>query len=875
MRRNVKNVSLIKVYCSANFPVCAHSTQTGKFVLQGRKSQGGLSEKGPIIERRSFIIKLALKKILIAVLAAMVLGLPTVQAEETDTLLRWKNGGSLPGQLQESSPGTIRWASPYFLDDLVLDINVLDSVVFPKTSNPATETFRVSTVSGDVWIADLIGSDNNTFLFSSKRNGQFRVKRAAVRSLEHRNHPNHLFDGSELTHWKLPKTKKDIDDPAFLIFHEPSYDWHQDNEGHPQTHRNRAELFHALKWPKHFEIDLELAFTEHPPSFVFAFGKNLYQALRLGVWSDKLVAVQGTLSQPMLTIQPEQHNIRLRLTYDESTGVLRVFDFAGNVLLKLEGVKPTAQESGLYIQNRGKNLTVRELKVYRLPVSEPTTQQVDFSKPRVYMMNGKVVQGKLFVQKDSVYVLDTDGTQHDIDLQKVSRVVQPGVSSAALDVETGLPGSAYIKYPDEVVLHGKVTQVNAERVILQTAFADNPVTCSLAGASRLHFNTNRKTNGTVQNTDMLFHTTGNLRGRVLFGENRGILSIQWEPLGALKPARLASNRAAHIRRFLEPTLKAFQHFDTAQFPHAIHLQTGETFPCQITDYDGKTISFQSPFISTQHLDSANIKALEFSDRTHAPSIDRTHPATASADRENGIIEIDMQRLGQNKDGIIEIEMQRLGQNKDGKAIVFRINADDAKKMNEGQLVRTREVKERNPGREWMEMEDDTWIGLIATQPAPKKDKSSSKLERALTVPRFNRDHPPNHILVAKTGDMKRGKFLDFQGQTIQFDSRLRKVSVPIDRVARVVDVSGDAFHQSAATQTEVRVTLTDGSILIFAPLEVQEDRMIGHSSVYGEVSVPVSSIEYLYFGEKAKSFKAAFEKWNIRPAKKTAYGDNP
>jgi len=141
-----------------------------------------------------------LKKILIAVLVVMVLWFPTVQAEETKTLLRWKNGGSLPGQLQESNSGTIRWASPYFLDDLVLDINVLGSVVFPKTSNPTTETFRVSTVSDDVWIADLISSDDNTFLFSSKRHGQFRVKRAAVRSLEHRNHSNHLFDGSQLTH---------------------------------------------------------------------------------------------------------------------------------------------------------------------------------------------------------------------------------------------------------------------------------------------------------------------------------------------------------------------------------------------------------------------------------------------------------------------------------------------------------------------------------------------------------------------------------------------------------------------------------------------------------------------------------------------------
>ena len=117
--------------------------------------------------------------------------------------------------------------------------------------------------------------------------------------------------------------------------------------------------------------------------------------------------------------------------------------------------------------------------------------------------------------------------------------------------------------------------------------------------------------------------------------------------------------------------------------------------------------------------------------------------------------------------------------------------------------------------------------------------------------------------------MKRGKFLDFQGQTIQFDSKLREFSVPIDRVARVVDISGDGFHQASATQSaEVRVTLTDGSMLIFEPLEVKDDRMIGRSSVYGEVSVPMRSIEYLYFGEKAKSFKTAFEKWSVRPTKK-------
>ena len=809
------------------------------------------------------------KKILIAVLVVMVLGFPTVQAEETDMLLRWKSGGSLPGQLQESSSGTIRWASPYFLDDLVVDINVLNSVVFPKTSNPATETFRVSTLSDDVWIADLIGSDENTFLFSSKRHGQSRVKRSAVHTLEHRNHFTPLFDGSQLTHWKSKSLtpKKDIDDPMFLAFHAPASNWHRDNEGHPQTHQNKAELFHTLKWPKQFEINLELAFTEHPPSFVFAFGKNLYQALRLEVWSDTLVAVQGTLFEPMLTIQPEQHTLHLRLTYDESAGVLRVFDSTGNLLLRLAGVKPTVQESGPYIQNQGKGLTVQALKVYHQPVSERTAQQVDFSKPHVYLMNGKVVQGELFVQKDSTYVLDTDGTRHDIDLQKVSRVVQPELLSTALDVGTGFP-TPYLKYPDAVVLHGEVTQVNSDSVMLQTAFADEPVTCSLAGALRLHFDTNRKTDERVQNTDMLFHATGNLRGRVLFRENRGILSIQWEPLGALKPVRLANNRSTHIRRFLQPISKGSRHFDTAQYPHALHLQTGETFPCQITDYDGKSISFQSPFISAQHLDSAAMKALEFSDRTSVESLNRT--STTSRWHSVRIT------LKEMENGIRERKVKMFEVSKDGKekAIEGDFNLIT---LEDGRMVVLRDPKAPRKAQDWRdpkkprEVQDvQDWVEFATALQEFQTNKIDVELQRALTVPRFIRDNPPNHILVANTDDMMRGTFLGFNGQTLQFDSKLRRFSIPIHRVARVVDVSGDS-SQPTPTQAEVRVRLTDGSILIFEPLEVQDDSVIGRSSVYGEVSVPVSSIEYLYFGEKAKSFKTAFEKWSVRPAKEPTY----
>ena len=302
-----------------------------------------------------------LKRLFVAVAALAVLWTSMTQAQEPETSqdytqkLRWKNGDILPGKLLESTSGAIHWASPHFSDDLVIDIGVLDSIIFPEQSVPATEAFRVGTVSGDIWMADIIDSDEDTFLFSSKRHGLFRVNRAAIYTLERRVHPNLVFDGSQLTNWKLPK--EDAKEPVLLFGGDARSDWYADRSGHPRTDKVKAKIFHALDWPQYFEIDLELASAARPPGFVFALGKNLYEALRLETWVNELVVVQGTLFEPVLTIEPDRRSFRLRLAYDGDTDVLEVFDFAGNLLLKLDGVEQTTEESGVYIFNRGQNLT--------------------------------------------------------------------------------------------------------------------------------------------------------------------------------------------------------------------------------------------------------------------------------------------------------------------------------------------------------------------------------------------------------------------------------------------------------------------------------------------------------------------------------------
>ena len=843
-----------------------------------------------------------LKRLLVVAAALTVLWTPIIQAQQTGTFqadtqtLRWKNGDVLPGKLLESASGVIRWASPYFLDDLVVDIGVLDSVIFPRQSAPAMEAFRVGTVSGDIWIADIIDSDEDTFLFSSERHGRFQVNREAIYTLERRVHPNLIFDGSQLTNWELPK--QNVNKPMLLFGGNTRPDWYADRGGHPRTDKVKAKIFHALDWPQRFEIDLELASTARPPGFVFALGKNLYEALRLETWVNELVVVQGTLFEPVLTIQPDRRNFRLRLAYDGDTGVLEVFDFAGNLLLKLDEVGQTVKESGPYIYNRGQNLTVRRLRVYRQPVGS-TKQQVDSSKPRVRLMNGQVVYGKLFVEKESTYVLDAGGNRYDIDIQQIDRVVQPGAAFVEMEQPVALT------YPDGAVLRGKIAQVNLNGVLLQTAFANELIECVFAGASLLRVEVGGNSdsrfpqnNGQIEDEDRLFHPSGNLRGRVLFDMKDGSF-IRWKPVGASEAVRLADIQKAHIERNNRRASKIYP-FDTSQFRHILHLKSGEIIPCQITSYIvlqastglRGTVGFQSPFISAHLIDSADVKALEFSGRTHANYIDRTdktqseHPFLVF---KNGAIDL----RGANIEEII-VEERRWGV--DGVPDLAKVFKEGGEiELKEGKVILMVDGKkiELRPGQNLGEVVFDDGMS--------KNRKLDVKLERALTVPRFNRDTPPNHILVAENGDMKRGKLLGFNGETIQFDSKLRQFSVPIDRVARVVDVSVNSDQQSAissqqstvseeifdrpkasftesqkpkATQSEVSIRLTDGSILIFEPLEVVDGELMGRSPIYGALTVPIDSIQHLYFGDTTESFEAAFEAWVVRPAKEPVFGEN-
>ncbi len=789
----------------------------------------------------------------------------TTQAQET--LLRWKNGDSLSGKLMDSKSGTIRWKSPYFADELNVDITVLDSIVFSKQPTPVKGTFRVGTVSGDFWTADIIDSDENTFLFSNNRYGKFRVNRDMIYSLENQEHSNLIFDGSQLSSW-LPSEQNEVKKQTQRPNINPT-GWHPEQGGIPHTFRSKTSLYYPIKWPKRYEIDFEIASTSSPPGFVFSLGKNLYQALRIETWAKELVVVQGTLYEPILQIKPDHRRYRLRIAYDQDTQVLKVFDENGNLLLKLDEVLQTTKVPGPYIYNRGQDLAVRRLRIYH-QTGDFKHQQVDFSKPRVHMMNGEVFHGKLFVENGDAYVLNTDGKRSDVNISQVDRVVMPGRRLKKVEQRMALT------YIDGSVINGKVEQLNIDSVIMQTNFAEEAITCSLDGVSELRLESIGKTKQPVEAYDKMFFPTGSLRGQVIFDTNEKS-SIQWLPIGTSEPVRIANNLSPRIERNNKHVSRLHQ-FDVKTFPHLMHLKNGEVIPCQVVSYDKVRINFVSPFIKATHIDPKHIKGIEFSrGKTHSRKENR-NPITITGGNKHRIILEDGRilegKMRRTKAGNLEIEVDTGNPNEKINITFVGGNVID------NDAVALKQAVE-----------------LMFDPLETKEAELDVKLERALTVPRFNRDNPSKHILVAKNGDMKRGNFISFDGKIIQFASSLQTHEIPIDRVARIVDISVNdteqptngeepinneesqehqkADNQQSETEQDlVRFALIHNPIMIFEPVGVKGERFIGHSQIYGEVSVPVNSIQYIHFGDKAKSFKSVFEQWVARSAKEPDYGSD-
>jgi peroxiredoxin len=153
--------------------------------------------------------------------------------------------------------------------------------------------------------------------------------------------------------------------------------------------------------------------------------------------------------------------------------------------------------------------------------------------------------------------------------------------------------------------------------------------------------------------------------------------------------------------------------------------------------------------------------------------------------------------------------------------------------------------------------------------------SEETRKMALTIPRFRREEPPTHILLAPNGDLLRGQLRGLSPDTIQFQSRLETMSFERDRVAAIICLSSLSEQDDgrAAKEKSVQVRMGNGYALTISPDAAPDGVLQGMSSVLGPCRVQAAEIAELAVGSQTHTaMNSVFSSWVPLAAKEPDWG---
>ncbi|NNE93716.1 MAG: TlpA family protein disulfide reductase [Verrucomicrobiales bacterium] len=178
---------------------------------------------------------------------------------------------------------------------------------------------------------------------------------------------------------------------------------------------------------------------------------------------------------------------------------------------------------------------------------------------------------------------------------------------------------------------------------------------------------------------------------------------------------------------------------------------------------------------------------------------------------------------------------------------------------------------------------------------PKRVIDPDAKREALVIPRFRRENPPTHVLIAPNGDMLRGRLIAASDDKVRFTSKLDSFDFPRDRVSTIVwlkqpetaegdekEKTGDKADQEEGEEKKEaakkaqpfvpthRFVLHDGSRLSLKAREIERDQFVGDSELLGECKIPLRAVREIRHGAESSSEKSpvqlAYTDWILESA---------
>jgi len=872
------------------------------------------------------------KRILVMVAVLAGLRIAPALSQETRAMMRWKNGDILVGHLLEGKSGQIRWASPVLTSALVVDAKVLESIMFTGVTERPTEAFRVATVAGDVFVADLVGSDEKTFHLSSRRYGRVQVDREAVYSLKRRVHPYLIFDGSWISNWDVDLVGP-VKESTYKLY---AGDWiEEDGDGFPVWSKLRPIEVGRLpngyldvdlprfkdRFALLFEgrIDITDAgeyycgMSADEKARMFIDGQCVAQAEADDVAREEFEAVIDIENRPKVKLSSGPHS--LRVEYFNSAGHTRLNAWISgpdSPYLSLDGIN---KGPGWHGGPGGRPQSMRNKAVLSQKINIPKQFEIDLqlmstASPQFVVALGRgawgatsnqllrletradelvVVQGKVLEpvmalaegQRRVLLRLVCDGDLGQLQvfdssgrrLVRVRGIQFPTGESVMYVRNRGedLTVRALRVYPRSKELAGQAMDLMKSRVLLVDGkVVYGRLSIVEAGAYII------EQDGTRRGVDLdeVYCISGPGGAWEATRKKAELIYVNGEGVGG-SIERVSSDRVVLRTAFsAAPVTCSLVGASSLRFSSPAESTSpsrrSDRLSCALGQLHGQ-LTF----------DPAGAP-LSWRPEGDGPPVGLAVTGGAHIERNDRVLA--KEPLVDEKVFPCVLHLRH------GEIIPCRVSSYDRETLGfqspfltrqtiDLEHVKAIEFKPVGEGGSLHALDD--W--LRETLDAPPESSMAIdplKLDHALTVPRFNRDRPPTHILVARNGDLMRGTLLGISESSVHFASKFRKQMIPIDRLTHVVCVSesdGDGGGSSKYTtdlDDRVRARLAQGSILIFDPLAARDGKLIGRSAIYGEMALPVTGIQELNLGGFGReSFHSLFREWVVRPAPEPRFTD--
>lgn len=153
---------------------------------------------------------------------------------------------------------------------------------------------------------------------------------------------------------------------------------------------------------------------------------------------------------------------------------------------------------------------------------------------------------------------------------------------------------------------------------------------------------------------------------------------------------------------------------------------------------------------------------------------------------------------------------------------------------------------------------------------PSVDEETRR--QVLTVPRFRKDDPPGHLLIAPNGDLLRGALESLDDSRIQMRSGLENIEVPTERVSAVVMLRDAMVFDEADAETVAApthwVSLNDGGRYGLTLTQWDKTGVRGTHPLLGEVEFSADAVRQIWSNEEPPTSDAmrAVSDWILIPA---------